>query len=366
MIPGHAVLASSAQGFSGWALAAAAVLLLANAFFVAVEFAVVAARRTRIEPLADQGDRRARAALRSLTDLNVQLAGAQLGITMASLGLGFVAEPAVGSLVESAVGRFWDLPETALRTISFVLALTIVVYLHMVVGEMVPKNLAIANPERSLLRLALPNRIYLFVFGPVVRVLTVLGNAGVRALGIEPADELRSAHTTAELAYMVEESHEKGLIAAGERKLLSSALGFGARTAGSAMVPRQEIVAVSRTATVAATEDLIRQSGHSRILVTDDGIEHVLGFVHAKDLLGLPDDAKDLPLPSAVLRLMLSVSPERPLAEVLVAMRTSRRHLALVVDSTGTTAGLLSLEDILERLVGDIVDEYDRRTAAGP
>lgn len=359
-------MASSAAGFSGWALVAAAVLLLANAFFVAVEFAVVTARRTRIEPLAAQGGRRARTALRSLTDLNVQLAGAQLGITMASLGLGFVAEPAVGSLIESAVGRLWDLPEAAVRTIGFVLALTIVVYLHMVVGEMVPKNLAIADPERSLLRLALPNRMYLLVFGPVVRVLTALGNAGVRALGVEPADELRSAHTTAELAYMVEESHEKGLIEAGERMLLSSALGFGARTAGSALVPREQIVAVPRAATVAATEDLIRQSGHSRILVTDDGIDHVLGFVHAKDLLRLPNDAKALPLPSTVLRLLLTISPDRPLAEVLVAMRTSRRHLALVVDSNGATTGLLSLEDILERLVGDIVDEYDRRTASGP
>ena len=175
-------------------------LLVANGFFVAVEFALLASRRTKLEAMAEAGSARARLAIGSMRNLNLQLAGAQLGVTMASLLLGYVAEPAVSGLIEDLLERVVELPEGVLHTVGFIVALTIVAFLHMVVGEMVPKNIAIAAPERTLMALAAPNRLYVTVFGPLLAVLTWLANAGTRLVGVEPRDELATAASAEELA----------------------------------------------------------------------------------------------------------------------------------------------------------------------
>jgi CBS domain containing-hemolysin-like protein len=343
-----------------WALAATVVLLLANAFFVAVEFALIAARRTQIEPLAAEGNRRARLALSAMRELSLQLAGAQLGITMASLGLGFVAEPALAHLLESAIEGVVELPSGALHAISFTAALTIVVFLHMVLGEMVPKNIAIAGPERTLLLLVVPNKLYLGLFRPFIWLLNGLANLGVRALGVEPQDELTDSHTTDELASMVEESRHEGLLDEFEHSLLRGALHFGDRQASSVMVPRERMVTVPRWATIGAVEKLVIESGHSRIPVVASGLDEVVGFVHAKDLLTVPPDHYRRRLPAALIRQMIVVPGDQSLELLLLAMRQARVHLALVVDADGRTLGMVALEDLLEELVGDIRDETDR------
>ena len=345
---------------TGWALVAALVLLAVNAFFVAVEFALVASRRTRLETMAEGGSARARIALRQMQDLNVQLAGAQLGITMASLGLGFVAEPAVAHLIDAALESVLDLPSGLLHTISFVVSLTIVVFLHMVLGEMVPKNVAIAGPERTLLRLAPANRAYVFVFGPLIRLLTVVANSGVRALGVEPRDELTDAHTAEEFADMLAESRDEGLIEEFAHELLSGALDLGDRPIESVMVDRRNIVALTSGSTVAEAEALVVASGHSRLPIIDDDIDDVRGFVHAKDLLTLSGTAHARVVPARLVRRMLRIPMGRSLADVLLAMRAARVHLAVVQADGGATAGIVTLEDVLEELVGEIADESDQ------
>jgi CBS domain containing-hemolysin-like protein len=338
----------------------ALLLLLANGFFVAVEFALIASRRTKLEALAEDGSARARLALGSMSHLNLQLAGAQLGITMASLLLGFVAEPAVGGLIEDALEGIVDLPSGLLHTIGFVVALTVVAFLHMVIGEMVPKNVAIADPERTMLALAVPNRAYVTVFGPVLRVLNALSNAGVRLLGVEPRDELATAASADELAAMLGASRDEGLIEDVAHQLLTGALDLGDRGITTVMVPPAEVVWLPRTATPAEAEELVVQSGHTRLLVAGDGVDDLLGFVHAKDLLTLSGPARERPLPLGRVRRMLVLGARTSLDDALLAMQQARVHVAVVTDGNGRTLGIATLEDVIEALVGDIRDESDR------
>lgn len=337
-----------------------ALLLLANAFFVAVEFALIASRRTKLEALAEQGSARARLAIGSMRQLNVQLAGAQLGITMASLALGYVAEPTVAGFLEDTVSRVVDVPERLLDTGGFVVALIIVAFLHMVVGEMVPKNIALASPERTLMALALPNRAYVTVLGPLLRVLNAISNAGVRLVGVEPRDELATAASAEELAAMLGASRDEGLIEEMAHRLLTGALDLGDRAVTTVMVPREGVVWLPRAATPAEAEALVVASGHTRLLVAGEGLDDVLGFLHAKDLLLVPGAARNRPLPLGRVRRMLLVRGDSSLDDALLAMQQARLHVALVVDAEGRTLGIATLEDVIEALVGDIRDESDR------
>jgi CBS domain containing-hemolysin-like protein len=341
-------------------LGLAALLLLANGFFVAVEFALIASRRTKVDALAEGGSASARAAAQAMRRLNMQLAGAQLGITMASLLLGFVAEPAVAGLIEDAVGTVVELPDRLLHTLGFVVALVIVAFLHMVIGEMVPKNVAIAQPERTLLALALPNRAYVAVFGPILYLLNALSNAGVRLLGIEPRDELATAASADELALMLAASREEGLIEEVAHQLLSGALDLGDREVTTVMVPRSGVVWLPATATPAEAEALVVSSGHTRLLVAGEGLDEVLGFVHAKDLLTVPVEARARPLPLGRVRRMLVLDAGTTLDGARREMQRARVHLALILGPDGETRGIATLEDVIEALVGDIRDETDR------
>jgi CBS domain containing-hemolysin-like protein len=335
-------------------------LTAGNAFFVVAEFALVTVDRAEIDRRADGGDRRAGAVRKALRQLSFQLAGAQLGITMASLLLGFVAEPAVAGLIEDALEAVVDLPSGVLHTIGFVVALTIVAFLHMVIGEMVPKNVAIADPERTLLALAVPNRAYVTVFGPLLRVLNALSNAGVRLLGVEPRDELATAASADELAAMLGASRDQGLIEDVAHQLLTGALDLGDRGITTVMVPPDHVVWLPRTATPAEAEALVVASGHTRLLVAGDGVDDLLGFVHAKDLLTLSGSARHRPLPLGRVRRMLLLDARTSLDDALLAMQQARVHVAVVADPGGRTLGIATLEDVIEALVGDIRDESDR------
>jgi len=335
-------------------------LLLANAFFVAVEFALLASRRTKLEAMAATGSAAARVALGELSNLNRQLAGAQLGITLASLLLGFVAEPTVAGLIEGGIEQVVDLPDGVLHAIGFSVALLIVVFLHMVVGEMVPKNIAIAVPERTLLLLALPNRAYVWVVRPVLAVLNGLGNGIVRLLGIEPRDEIGTTASADELAMMLAASREEGLIEDVAHQLMSGALDLGGRRLGSVMVPAEEMVWIRREATPIEAEAMVVRSGHTRLVVIGQDRDDVLGFVHAKDLLTIPAAARDRPLPLGRVRRMLVLPEAMSLDDALLAMQRARIHVATVTGPDGATLGIATLEDVIEALVGDIRDESDR------
>jgi len=343
------------------ALVASVGLLAANAFFVAAEFALVASRRTKLAAMAEDGNRAAGRALASLRDLSRQLAGAQLGITICSLLLGYVAEPAIAHALESLLHDRIEVSEGVARTIGFAVGLSIVVFLHMVLGEMVPKNIAIADPERTVLWLDWAYRLYLRLFGPVIVVLNAIANGVIRLLGAEPADEIADSHTSDELADMVSASRREGLIPDVQDRLLRGALAIGESPIGPMVVPRDRIGNVSRRATVVEAEQEVLRTGHTRLLVVGEGgLDDVLGFLHAKDLLTVPAAQRHAPLPLGRIRRLPIVDEGTIVDDVLLALQKARVHLALVADDAGRTVGIVSLEDVLEELVGEIVDESDR------
>lgn len=344
---------------NAWGLVAGTALLAANAFFVAAEFALIAARRSKIEQMAAAGSGRARMALGAMRRVSLMLAGAQLGITMASIGLGYVAEPAVAQLLEGLIERFVDLPEGLLHTVSFIVALTVVVYLHMFLGEMVPKNIVIAEPERSALLLAGPFRAFTIAARPAMWALNGLADIILRLLRVEARHELVDAHTADEIASMLGASKEEGVIDELEHRLLTGALRIGRLDAADVMIPRPAMVTVPVAASATSCEDVVKRTGHSRLPVYRDDIDDIIGFIHAKDLLRVGIDCRDATIPRELVRDMLIVPETRELTDLLADMRRQRRPFALVVDEYGGTAGIATIEDVLEELVGEIRDEYD-------
>ncbi len=344
-------------------LCLAIALIAGNAFFVAVEFALLAARRQRIEHWVDEGRFGASAALRQMRSLNLQLATCQLGITVMSLLLGWLIEPAIGSVIEGWFEHS-PLPHATGTVLGVIVALTIVAFFHMVLGEMVPKSVALTAPERSATLLAPLQGAITFLVWPVVKVLDVLSRWGTRLLRVEPADELGQAHTPSELAVMMQESVASGELEATEHVLLAGALGFLDRRVSEVMAPAAQLVTVPTTATVVEAEELVHRSGHSRVLVVGTSDDDVVGFLHAKDLLRIPDERRHGLLPPGLVRVALRVRPDERLSELLPRMRRARRHVAVVSerDDRGAdrVAGLVTLEDVLEAIVGDIRDESDR------
>jgi CBS domain containing-hemolysin-like protein len=337
---------------TGVALGVAVVLLALNAYFVAVEFALVTASRAVLEPLADAGNRRARRALECMGDLNRQLAGAQLGITVASLALGWIVEPAAAELL---VGLFDGMSEAQAHTLATIIALSVVIILHIVLGEMLPKNIALAGPEKVALALAPSHRIYALVTSPVLWALNQSSNIICRILGVEPRDELSAAWTPEELSVMVAESRGEGLIGDFEHKLLSGALHLGEAPAASVMVPIDDVVTAGSADSLAEVEGIVLSSGHTRIpLVESDG--SIADFIHSKDLFTV--DLWEQPAPDTMRRPLLSVAPDRKLEDVLFRMKQAKTHVAAVRDGD-SLVGIITLEDVLESLVGDILDESD-------
>jgi CBS domain containing-hemolysin-like protein len=333
----------------GWYFAAAVVLILLNGLFVAFEFAILAARRSTFESPRTASKRSSRAALDSMSDLSMQLAGAQLGITMASLGLGSVAEPALESLFARALGGV--LSESMLHAVGFAGSLAIVVFLHLVLGEMVPKNLALAAPDETTRLLILPYRAYLAVVRPLVRLLNALAGAGCRLVGVEPRDELVAVHSASELAAIVSHSSEEGAIDAGDAQLLSGALSFALRPVGEVAVPLHSMATLKLGSTAFQAERVVAASGQERIpIVGNDHPVRVIGYVHARDLLSIPSDRRLAPLPAALIRSMAIVRKERSLIEVLRALRRVQRQMAVVV-ADGEPIAIVSVEDVVRALM---------------
>lgn len=333
-------------------------LIAANAFFVAVEFSLLAARRSRIEAWADEQRAGSVSALAAMRHLNLQLAASQLGITVMSLMLGWLIEPVVGHGLADLLG-LTALPEAVSDGLGVALGLIIVALIHMVLGEMVPKSVALAVPDRTLVSLAPLHRAVVFLVKPVVQGLYLLARWGTRALGVEPTDELVQVHTPVELVAIIEESRAGGELAEAEHELLAGALGFLGVRVSEVMTPRERLVTVPSTATVAEAEAIVHRSGHSRVLVAGTGPDDVAGFLHAKDLLRLAPEQRSGLLPPGLVRVALRVRPDDRLPDVLPRMRRARRHVAVVGDGS-RVLGLVTLEDLLEAIVGDIRDESDR------
>ena len=339
-----------------WYLVAAALLIVTNGTFVAFEFAILSAHRSTFESHRMAHRRTSRAALASMSDLSTQLAGAQLGVTMASLGLGFVGEPAVEHLVDTLIGGV--LPEGARHAVGVVAALALVAFLHLVLGEMVPKSLALAAPDAVLRMLVLPYRAFLGLFRPVIRALNTLAFAGCRLLGVEPRRELVAVHSASELAAIVNTSSEEGVIEADDAQLLSGALAFALRPVGQIATPLAQLSTVRFGATAAQVERVVAASGQERVPIR--GVEPqrpVIGYVHARDLLSIPARERLAPLTGELIRSMAIVRAERSLIEVLRTLRRVQRQMAVVTGDDGALVGVVSMEDVVRALMAPTGDE---------
>ncbi len=335
------------------------VLLGLNAFFVAAEFAVISARRSQIEPRAEQGSRAAATALWAMEHATLMLATTQLGITICSLLILNVSEPAIHHLLATPLG-LTGLSPAVVDAIAFVIALLLVSYLHVVLGEMVPKNLAFSLPDRAVLILATPLRWVSRVFHPVIVSLNWTANHLVRLLRVEPKDEAASTFTLDEVATIVTQSRAEGVLddAAGA---VAAVVEFTGKKAGDIAVPLAALVTVPATTTPADVERAVAAYGFSRYVVVDaDGAP--VGYVHLKDVLrdGADDDAEDRPVPAKRIHRMVPLTEDTDLEDALAAMRRVGRHLGQVRDDTGVVTGVLFLEDIIEELIGEVEDATRR------
>ncbi|MEV5384788.1 hemolysin family protein [Streptomyces sp. NPDC052721] len=325
--------------------------LVVNAFFVGAEFALISVRRSQIEPLAQEGDRRARSVLWGLEHVSALLAAAQLGITLCTLVLGVVAEPAIAHLLEPvfhAVG----MPTSAGHAVSFVIALTLATYLHMLLGEMVPKNIALAEPVRSALLLGPPLVALSRALRPVIFAVNAFANGLLKLLRVEARDEVAATFTDAELAEIVKDASEAGLIDNRAQERLHDALELGSRPVRDVVVPLQRVVYARVGVTPEQLERLSAESGFSRFPVVDTS-RRIVGYLHVKDALDA--SPRDVPFRLGDMRPIARVRESTPLDDVLTAMRGSRTHLAAVLGDDGRLAGLVTMEDVLRELFGQPV-----------
>ncbi|WP_345801962.1 hemolysin family protein [Microbacterium sp. AZCO] len=349
---------------SDWAgLAWLFVLLVANAFFVGAEFAVISARRSQIEPLAEKGSRSAKTALFAMEHATLMLATSQLGITICSLLILNVSEPAIHHLLAVPLG-LTGLGEAAVDVIAFVVALVVVSYLHVVFGEMVPKNMAFSVPDRAVLMLATPLVWFSKVFHPVIVSLNWLANSVLRLFRVEPKDEASSTFTLDEVATIVNQSRIEGVLddATGT---VAAAVEFTDKKAMDIAVPLADLVTLPDKTTADEIERAVAKHGYSRYVIVD-GAGAPLGYVHLKDVLRAaegPDAETDVvrPLPAKRIHHMVPVLETTDLEDALALMRRAGRHLAQVRDTTGRTTAVLFLEDIIEELIGEIQDATRRR-----
>ncbi|MFE6861240.1 hemolysin family protein [Nocardia sp. NPDC057668] len=340
------------------------VLLLGNAFFVAAEFALISARRDRLEALAAQGKRSANTVIEAAQNLSMMLAAAQLGITICSILLGRVGEPAVAHLLEGPFGLL-GVPDGLLHPISFAVALTIVVILHILLGEMIPKNIALAGPERSALLLVPMHLMWLRIARPLIAVYNMAANLSLRALRIEPKDELDATVSSVELAEMFGESHSEGLLDEEEHRRLTQALGSSDRIVADVMVPLAKTRSVPLRGdgtTLGDIENAVAETGFSRYPVrAADG--SLVGYLHVKDVLDLVADDKagpSTPIPRTDIRPLPTVGTGATLFEALARLRRTNSHQGRVVDSRGNTVGIVALEDLVEEFVGTVRDATHR------
>ncbi|MCW4354490.1 hemolysin family protein [Hoyosella sp. YIM 151337] len=341
------------------------VLLLGNGFFVGAEFALISARRDRLEALEEQGHKRARSVIHAGEQLSRMLAGAQLGITICSILLGRVAEPAIAHLIEvplEAIG----IPSALLHPIAFTIALAIVVVLHILVGEMVPKNIAIAGPERTAMLLVPAHVFVTRLMSPLISLYNFLANLTLRLFRVQPRDELDSAVSVRELADMLRESRSEGLIDEDEHRRLVRTLRTAGRTVADVLIPVTRVRSLPLAAggpTLSAIENAVAETGFSRYPVADVSGEYV-GYLHLKDALdAVIDDAAGpaTVLPADLIRPLPAIAGSTPLDEALAALRLESSHLGKVVSSTGRTVGIVALEDLVEEFIGRVRDSTHRR-----
>jgi CBS domain containing-hemolysin-like protein len=331
-----------------------------NAFFVAAEFAIVRVRVTRVEELVQRGVRRAAAAREVLRNLDAMISACQLGITLASLALGWIGEPAFAHLLEPMffwMGRFGT---GASHTVAIVASFLLITFLHVVVGELVPKTVAISHAESTALAVSWPLRLFRFLFYPLIAIMNRSANVLVRAMRLTPPTEASLAHSEAELRMILAVSRKSGVLSESHGRLLANALDFADRAVRQIMVPRADVLWLDLNRSYAENAARAREFGHTRLPLCDGTIDQVVGIVHLKDLFIAPKPSVGAPELRTLARPPLYVPENAKIQQALALFQRQKFHLGIVVDEYGGTAGLVTLEDILEELIGEIQDEFDQ------
>lgn len=344
---------------SGFNIFLTVFLVLLNGFFVAAEFAIVKVRGSQIEIKAKTGSRVAKVAKHMTGHLDGYLAATQLGITLASLGLGWVGEEVMSNLVFN-IFNFLSLPisESLATNLGHILAFTIITILHIVFGELAPKTLAIQRPVGTTMAVALPLQVFYIVFKPFIYVLNGFANVILKLFGISAANAHESLHSSEELQYLLDQGKESGALDKAEHELIKNVFDFNERVVKNIMVPRTKISAIELSATQDELLETIISEGYSRIPVYDETIDKIVGIVHAKDILSLIVKHGQFNLVD-ILRKPLFVPESKKINDLMAELKLKRIQIAIVLDEFGGTAGMVTLEDIVEELVGDIQDEYD-------
>jgi len=334
-------------------------LVLLNGFFVIAEFALVKVRKTRLEELVQQGNSRAKLALKVVTSFDTYLGATQLGITLASLALGWIGEPAVADLIEPVILAYFPGSAWLVSTLSIAIGFTVITFLHIVLGELVPKSMAIQQAERLALFAVVPLYIFHRLGYPIIILFNKAAKAILNVMGMKSANETELAHSEDELRMIVSASHRGGVLDQMESELIDNVFDFADRLAREVMVPRQDMCCLFTEDTFEENMQVVRETGHTRYPLCTEDKDHVIGMVHIRDLMDLDmcnAEPKNL---NTVMREILVVPEGMSVAKLLQFMRRKRTHLAVVADEYGGTAGLVALEDVIEEIVGDIQDEHD-------
>ena len=335
----------------------ALVLVLLNGFFVLSEFAIVKVRKTKLEEFVKQGKRSAALALKMSNSLDTYLSATQLGITFSSLALGWIGEPALAKLIETNFSYLANNP-VLLHTISFIIAFSIVTFLHVVFGEIVPKSIAIAKAEVMVLYIARPLYLFWLVFYPLIRFFDIVAAAILRALGVKPATEHELAHSEEELRIIVNESFKGGHIDSVESEIIKNAVDFSETVAKEIMTPRKDMICLNSEKSFEENIKRVTSTKHTRYPYCNGGKDNIIGMVHTRDLLNNALENKEIDI-SKLVRPIIMVPENTSISSILTRMNKSRIHLALVVDEYGGTSGLITMDDILEEIIGETTDEHD-------
>jgi len=341
-------------------VALAFALVLLNAFFVAAEFAIVRVRATRMTALAEGGDWRARAVLGAQRRLDAFLSATQLGITLTSLGLGWIGEPVFAVLLQPLFALLGIESAQALHNTSVAVAFALITFLHIVVGELAPKSYAIRATERVALLVALPMRLFQVVFAPALWLLARAASATLGLIGVRAETSGELAHSEEELRLLLAESHRVGVLSGSKRELLENVMDYTGRMARYVMIPRADIAHLSLARSLEENLAVVTHDAYTRFPLVSSDIDHVIGMVHVKDLFNRRDQLRSSEDLAAIKREILFVPETRPLDLLQRDFQQRRTHMAIVVDEYGGTSGLVTLEDVIEELIGEIQDEFDR------
>lgn len=342
-------------------LALGMLLILGTGFFVAVEFSMIAIDVPTVQRMVDDGDKGAEPLLRCLKSLSTQLSACQLGITLTTLLTGYVMDPAIGALIDEPLAQL-GVPEAAVRTTSLVIAMVIATLLSMLIGELIPKNLAIAEPMRLGRLLARPQLLFTAVFKPAIIMLNGFSNKVLQRMGLEAKEEISGARSPEELSSLVRRSAKMGTLDERTATFLDRTLRFADRTAADVMTPRIRMETIGADDSITAVLDLARSTGYSRFPVIGESSDDIRGVLHVKKAVAIPRERREGLTAGSVMTDFIQVPETVHLDQLLTELRAAPLQVAVVLDEYGGTAGMVTLEDVVEEIVGEVADEHDRVT----